>query len=88
MEKSTQEFQLYKAHSDSYICSLIPGMPNFQAQYTPGVLEKIVIIIFFMTFVSLTESAAHIVVLSGFVMLNLILAVSKSTTLVDRGTSL
>ncbi|XP_027101547.1 endoglucanase 1-like [Coffea arabica] len=36
LEKSTQEFQLYKAHSDSYICSLIPGMPNFQAQYTPG----------------------------------------------------
>ncbi|CAK9170351.1 unnamed protein product [Ilex paraguariensis] len=36
LEKKTEEFQLYKAHSDNYICSLIPGSPNFQAQYTPG----------------------------------------------------
>ncbi|GFS44507.1 glycosyl hydrolase 9B13 [Actinidia rufa] len=36
LEKNIQEFQLYKAHSDNYICSLIPGSPNFQAQYTPG----------------------------------------------------
>ncbi|KAL5551521.1 hypothetical protein UlMin_001697 [Ulmus minor] len=36
LEKSTEEFQLYKAHSDNYICSLIPGTSTFQAQYTPG----------------------------------------------------
>ncbi|GFS40848.1 glycosyl hydrolase 9B13 [Actinidia rufa] len=35
LEKNIQEFQLYKAHSDNYICSLIPGSPNFQVQYTP-----------------------------------------------------
>ncbi|KAI3888804.1 hypothetical protein MKX03_002083 [Papaver bracteatum] len=36
LDKQVQEFQLYKAHSDNYICSLIPGSPSFQAQYTPG----------------------------------------------------
>ncbi|KAK4389658.1 Endoglucanase 1 [Sesamum angolense] len=36
LENNIQEFQLYKAHSDNYICSLIPGSPSFQAQYTPG----------------------------------------------------
>ncbi|KAL3650767.1 Esterase/lipase/thioesterase [Castilleja foliolosa] len=36
LENNIEEFQLYKAHSDNYICSLIPGSPNFQAQYTPG----------------------------------------------------
>lgn len=36
LEKNIQDFQLYKSHSDNYICSLIPGSPNFQAQYTPG----------------------------------------------------
>ncbi|KAK6138694.1 hypothetical protein DH2020_027556 [Rehmannia glutinosa] len=35
-EDNIQQLQLYKAHSDNYICSLIPGSPNFQAQYTPG----------------------------------------------------
>ncbi|XP_021969257.1 endoglucanase 1 [Helianthus annuus] len=30
------ELQAYKQHSDNYICSLIPGSPNSQAQYTPG----------------------------------------------------
>lgn len=36
LEKSTEELQLYKAHSDNYICSLMPGTSSFQAQYTPG----------------------------------------------------
>ncbi|KAG2680673.1 hypothetical protein I3843_11G110000 [Carya illinoinensis] len=36
LEKRTGELQLYKAHSDNYICSLMPGTSNFQAQYTPG----------------------------------------------------
>ncbi|KAJ6695225.1 ENDO-14-BETA-GLUCANASE [Salix koriyanagi] len=36
LEKTTEEFQLYKSHSDNYICSLIPGTSSFQAQYTPG----------------------------------------------------
>ncbi|XP_024315721.1 endoglucanase 19 isoform X2 [Brachypodium distachyon] len=31
-------FELYKSHSDSYVCSLVPGTNSFQAsgQYTPG----------------------------------------------------
>ncbi|MCH93013.1 endo-14-beta-glucanase [Trifolium medium] len=36
LEKNSEEFQLYKAHADNYICSLIPGTPGFQAQYTSG----------------------------------------------------
>ncbi|KAM7258462.1 hypothetical protein ACFE04_014203 [Oxalis oulophora] len=36
LETNIEEFQLYKAHSDNYICSLIPGTSSFQAQYTPG----------------------------------------------------
>ncbi|OWM72214.1 endoglucanase 1-like [Punica granatum] len=36
LEKNSEEFQLYKAHSDRYICSLIPGASGFSAQYTPG----------------------------------------------------
>ncbi|OMO79884.1 Glycoside hydrolase, family 9 [Corchorus capsularis] len=36
LENSVSEFQLYKSHSDNYICSLIPGSSGFQAQYTPG----------------------------------------------------
>ncbi|XP_058781728.1 endoglucanase 1-like [Vicia villosa] len=36
LEKNSEEFQLYKAHADNYICSLVPGIPGFQAQYTPG----------------------------------------------------
>ncbi|OMP02813.1 Glycoside hydrolase, family 9 [Corchorus olitorius] len=36
LEKSVSEFQLYKSHSDNYICSLIPGSSGFQTQYTPG----------------------------------------------------
>ncbi|KAL7123577.1 hypothetical protein ACP275_01G113700 [Erythranthe tilingii] len=36
LEDNIEDFQLYKAHSDNYICSLAPGSPNFQAQYTPG----------------------------------------------------
>lgn len=36
LDSSIKEFQIYKAHSDNYICSLLPGTPNFQAQYTPG----------------------------------------------------
>lgn len=36
LEKNAEGFQIYKAHSDNYICSLIPGTSSFQAQYTPG----------------------------------------------------
>lgn len=31
-----QDVQDFKIHSDNYICSLIPGAPFSQAQYTPG----------------------------------------------------
>ncbi|CAL5060648.1 unnamed protein product [Urochloa decumbens] len=34
---SAASLQLYKAHADTYVCSLIPGAAGFQAsQYTPG----------------------------------------------------
>ncbi|CAN0908941.1 Endoglucanase 1 [Linum grandiflorum] len=36
LENTTPEFEMYKSHSDSYICSLIPGSSSFQSQYTPG----------------------------------------------------
>uniref|UniRef100_A0A7N0V297 Endoglucanase n=1 Tax=Kalanchoe fedtschenkoi TaxID=63787 RepID=A0A7N0V297_KALFE len=36
LEKDTQEFEVYKAHSDNFVCSLMPGTPTSQAQYTPG----------------------------------------------------
>ncbi|CAN6480414.1 unnamed protein product [Victoria cruziana] len=31
-----EELEVYKIHSDNFICSLVPGTPQFQAQYTPG----------------------------------------------------
>ncbi|KAL6979391.1 Esterase/lipase/thioesterase [Sarracenia purpurea var. burkii] len=31
LEKNIQEFQLYRAHTDNYMCYLIPGSSNFQA---------------------------------------------------------
>ncbi|RWW20295.1 hypothetical protein GW17_00015596 [Ensete ventricosum] len=36
LQKGIEVLQLYKAHSDNYICSLVPGTSSFQAQYTPG----------------------------------------------------
>nr|XP_043608590.1 endoglucanase CX-like [Erigeron canadensis] len=36
LENKVNQFVLYKQHSDNYICSLIPGSPNSQGQYTPG----------------------------------------------------
>ncbi|KAG2576323.1 endoglucanase 19-like [Panicum virgatum] len=37
LRRRLQGLQLYKAHSDSYICSLVPGTSGFQAsQFTPG----------------------------------------------------
>ncbi|KAJ0666000.1 putative cellulase [Helianthus annuus] len=36
IENKIDQFELYKQHSDNYICSLIPGAPNSQARYTPG----------------------------------------------------
>ncbi|KAL6857161.1 hypothetical protein ACP4OV_018543 [Aristida adscensionis] len=37
LRKKTPGLQLYKAHADSYICSLAPGTSSFvSGQYTPG----------------------------------------------------
>ncbi|XP_051200696.1 endoglucanase 19 [Lolium perenne] len=37
LRRKLQGLELYKSHSDSYICSLVPGTSGFQAgQYTPG----------------------------------------------------
>ncbi|XP_074278995.1 endoglucanase 17-like [Silene latifolia] len=36
MVQRMQALHEYKGHSDSYICSLIPGAPSSSAQYTPG----------------------------------------------------
>ncbi|KAE9460462.1 hypothetical protein C3L33_07637, partial [Rhododendron williamsianum] len=34
--QKVQALQDYKGHADDYICSLIPGIPSSQAQFTPG----------------------------------------------------
>ncbi|KAH0456585.1 hypothetical protein IEQ34_014492 [Dendrobium chrysotoxum] len=36
LEQKIAGLQLYKVHTDNYICSLVPGSSGFQAQYTPG----------------------------------------------------
>ncbi|KAJ1266948.1 hypothetical protein BS78_07G018900 [Paspalum vaginatum] len=37
LRRRLQGLELYKAHSDSYICALVPGTATFQpSQYTPG----------------------------------------------------
>ncbi|XP_073010662.1 endoglucanase 1-like [Typha latifolia] len=36
LQNRIDSLQLYKVHSDNYICSLVPGSNSFQAQYTPG----------------------------------------------------
>ncbi|KAF9602294.1 hypothetical protein IFM89_026411 [Coptis chinensis] len=36
LDTKVEEFQVYKVHSDNYICSLIPRSSGFQAQYTTG----------------------------------------------------
>ncbi|XP_010906451.1 endoglucanase 1 [Elaeis guineensis] len=36
LRNKIQQLELYKVHSDNYICSLVPGANGFQAQYTPG----------------------------------------------------
>eukprot|EP00253_Pinus_taeda_P015000 PITA_15000 len=34
--RNIQSLSEYKSHSDNFICSLVPGTPSSQAQYTPG----------------------------------------------------
>eukprot|EP00253_Pinus_taeda_P027911 PITA_27911 len=34
--RNIQSLSEYKSHSDNFICSLMPGTPSSQAQYTPG----------------------------------------------------
>ncbi|MFS7976181.1 putative cellulase [Helianthus anomalus] len=34
--QKVQSLHDYKGHADSFICSLVPGAPSSQAQYTPG----------------------------------------------------
>ncbi|ONK64537.1 uncharacterized protein A4U43_C07F27130 [Asparagus officinalis] len=36
LQQKNEGLQMYKAHADNYICSLVPGTSSFQAQYTPG----------------------------------------------------
>ncbi|KAL5208268.1 hypothetical protein ABZP36_032703 [Zizania latifolia] len=36
LQSKADGLQLYKAHTDNYICSLLPGVNGFQSQYTPG----------------------------------------------------
>ncbi|KAL6004282.1 Esterase/lipase/thioesterase [Asimina triloba] len=36
LQNRVEELHLYKTHSDNFFCSLIPGSPTFQAEYTPG----------------------------------------------------
>ncbi|CAN1217865.1 Endoglucanase 17 [Linum perenne] len=30
------EFEDFKDHSDNFVCSIVPGVPNYSSQYTPG----------------------------------------------------
>ncbi|CAN0859190.1 Endoglucanase 17 [Linum grandiflorum] len=30
------DFEDFKDHSDSFVCSIVPGVPNYVSQYTPG----------------------------------------------------
>eukprot|EP01018_Ginkgo_biloba_P023486 Gb_21389 [translate_table: standard] len=34
--KNVKSLEEYKGHADNFICSLLPGTPSSQAQYTPG----------------------------------------------------
>ncbi|PNT64837.1 endoglucanase 4 [Brachypodium distachyon] len=36
LQKKVDGLNVYKAHADKYICSLVPGASGFQSQYTPG----------------------------------------------------
>nr|BAB32662.1 beta-1,4-glucanase [Atriplex lentiformis] len=36
LQDRVEQFQVYKAHADNFICSFIPGANDYQAQYTPG----------------------------------------------------
>ncbi|KAJ4781412.1 Endoglucanase [Rhynchospora pubera] len=36
LQNRIDAFEVYKVHSDNYICSLVPGSNGFQSQYTPG----------------------------------------------------
>uniref|UniRef100_A0A0D9VBK9 Endoglucanase n=1 Tax=Leersia perrieri TaxID=77586 RepID=A0A0D9VBK9_9ORYZ len=36
LQRKVDGLQLYKAHTDNYICSLVPGANGFQSYYTPG----------------------------------------------------
>ncbi|KAL6848549.1 hypothetical protein ACP4OV_021843 [Aristida adscensionis] len=36
LQNKTDGMQVYKTHTDTYICSLVPGASGFQSQYTPG----------------------------------------------------
>ncbi|XP_040376265.1 endoglucanase 4 [Oryza brachyantha] len=36
LQSKQDGLQLYKAHTDNYICSLVPGANGFRSQYTPG----------------------------------------------------
>ncbi|KAL6629744.1 hypothetical protein ACP70R_029509 [Stipagrostis hirtigluma subsp. patula] len=36
LQSKMDGLRLYKAHTDTYICSLVPGVNGFQSQYTPG----------------------------------------------------
>ncbi|CAN1217867.1 Endoglucanase 17 [Linum perenne] len=36
LHKHAAEFEDFKDHSDNFVCSIVPGVPNYSSQYTPG----------------------------------------------------
>ncbi|KAJ4837631.1 Esterase/lipase/thioesterase [Turnera subulata] len=76
LEKTTAGFELYKSHSDNYICSIIPGTPSFQAQYTPGGL-----------FYKATESNLQYVTTTTFLLLTYAKYLSSTGRVVTCGSS-
>lgn len=34
--RNSKSLEEYRGHADNFVCSLLPGTPNSQAQYTPG----------------------------------------------------
>ncbi|CAA2974631.1 endoglucanase 1-like [Olea europaea var. sylvestris] len=76
LENSIQEFQQFKSHSDNYFCSLVPGSPSFQAQYTPGGL-----------FYKASESNLQYVTTSTFLLLTYAKYLSTNKGVAHCGTS-
>ncbi|PIA34838.1 hypothetical protein AQUCO_03700250v1 [Aquilegia coerulea] len=76
LDTNAEQFQLYKIHSDNFICSLIPGSSGLQAQYTAGGLLY-----------KATESNLQYVTSTAFLLLTYAKYLKSDTGNVHCGTS-